>query len=189
LTVEKDDEKIVRPEFDHFFPKSIYPFFALSIYNLIPSCTICNQKCKHDTMLDFNLNPYEIEEGDLFRFSYNLKSIDELEVVVKPVNGEEAICDVAKKLLDIFHIQDIYDGHSKLELKDIYDFAYKYSPTYLENLLKMTNNKLHVTVEDAYRMLFGTEYKIKNYHNRPFSKFKKDLLKEFGVIKDDDEMI
>lgn len=27
---------------DHFYPKSLYPFFALSLYNLIPVCGTCN---------------------------------------------------------------------------------------------------------------------------------------------------
>ena len=32
----------VRPQFDHYFPKKDYPYLALSLYNLIPSCSICN---------------------------------------------------------------------------------------------------------------------------------------------------
>jgi hypothetical protein len=31
-----------RPELDHFLSKSIFPFFGLSIYNLIPVCHSCN---------------------------------------------------------------------------------------------------------------------------------------------------
>lgn len=31
-----------RPEFDHFYPKAIYPVLTLSLYNLIPSCRECN---------------------------------------------------------------------------------------------------------------------------------------------------
>ena len=30
-------------DLDHFYPQAKYPFFALSFYNLIPSCKICNQ--------------------------------------------------------------------------------------------------------------------------------------------------
>lgn len=35
---------LLKPELDHFLPKSIYPFFAVSIFNLIPSCNTCNHK-------------------------------------------------------------------------------------------------------------------------------------------------
>ena len=33
----------VRPDFDHFYPQSIYPYLAVSLFNLIPSCNICNK--------------------------------------------------------------------------------------------------------------------------------------------------
>ena len=33
----------VRPQYDHFFSKIKYPYLAVSLYNLIPSCSICNQ--------------------------------------------------------------------------------------------------------------------------------------------------
>ena len=34
----------IRPAFDHFYPKSKYPFLALSLFNLIPICDYCNRK-------------------------------------------------------------------------------------------------------------------------------------------------
>ena len=37
----------VRPAFDHFFPRSEYPYLAVSLFNLIPICDICN-KAKSD---------------------------------------------------------------------------------------------------------------------------------------------
>jgi hypothetical protein len=36
--INEENEKILRPEFDHFFDKATYPILSLSIYNLIPSC-------------------------------------------------------------------------------------------------------------------------------------------------------
>ena len=36
----------VRADLDHFFSKKKYPFFALSIYNLIPCCKFCNSSLK-----------------------------------------------------------------------------------------------------------------------------------------------
>ena len=37
----------IRPAFDHFYPKSVYPYLAISLFNLIPICDICN-KAKSD---------------------------------------------------------------------------------------------------------------------------------------------
>jgi hypothetical protein len=43
-----------RPDFDHFFCKSKHPILALSFYNLIPSCAICNRTLKGD--VEFSLD-------------------------------------------------------------------------------------------------------------------------------------
>lgn len=37
-------EDKIRPDFDHFYPKSKYPYLAVSLFNLIPSCSMCNKK-------------------------------------------------------------------------------------------------------------------------------------------------
>jgi hypothetical protein len=39
--------------YDHFYPKAIYPFFALYFYNLIPSCKVCN-KMKSESIIDIH---------------------------------------------------------------------------------------------------------------------------------------
>jgi hypothetical protein len=36
----------VRPPLDHFLPKSSYPYLAVSLHNLIPSCAQCNSSIK-----------------------------------------------------------------------------------------------------------------------------------------------
>ena len=36
--------------------------------------------------------------------------------------------------------------------------------------------------EETYRLLFGTELDAKDFHKRPMSKFKHDILKELGII-------
>lgn len=38
----------VRASFDHFFPKSVYPYFAISLFNLIPICDVCNKNKSDD---------------------------------------------------------------------------------------------------------------------------------------------
>ena len=39
--------KGTRPQYDHYFPKSKYPYLCISMYNLIPCCSVCNS-LKHD---------------------------------------------------------------------------------------------------------------------------------------------
>jgi len=41
---EESSQYAIRPQLDHFKNKNRYPFFALSIMNLVPSCSFCNQR-------------------------------------------------------------------------------------------------------------------------------------------------
>lgn len=45
-TVFKDGEGKVRPSLDHYYDKASYPFLAISINNLVPSCHLCNSSLK-----------------------------------------------------------------------------------------------------------------------------------------------
>jgi len=54
----------VRPQFDHYFPKKEYPYLALSLYNMIPSCSICNMaKSSLDTYCRPILYPFDEKMG------------------------------------------------------------------------------------------------------------------------------
>ena len=66
--IERD--KTYKSAFDHFFPKSRYPFLGLSLYNLIPSCDRCNSKFKHDRCEEtWNiLHPYLDDVDNVSRF-------------------------------------------------------------------------------------------------------------------------
>lgn len=45
-------EKKSTSDLDHFFPKSEYPLFALSLFNFVPSCQVCNSRMKLDHFMD-----------------------------------------------------------------------------------------------------------------------------------------
>ncbi|MBS6239520.1 hypothetical protein AAH082_04430 [Phocaeicola vulgatus] len=71
----------IKPEIDHFFPKSDFPILAFSFYNLIPCCHDCNHKfLKGDNPpinMDNNelylMNPYKFETEKL-RFEIGSKN-------------------------------------------------------------------------------------------------------------------
>ncbi len=44
--------------------------------------------------------------------------------------------------------------------------------------IKDTFKNLKISKEEIYRMVFGIEIEEENYHRRPFSKFKKDIIDE-----------
>ena len=60
-----------RPELDHYLSKTQYPYFALSIQNLVPSCGTCNRlKSNRDDRI---LYPYGEAMGDRYRFETQAK--------------------------------------------------------------------------------------------------------------------
>ncbi len=182
LTVGKDTHAC-RPDFDHYWPQSRYPYFALSLYNLIPSCNICNSKCKGEEIFPGKLNPYlnGNKKEDFFTFSYipNGHGYPEKVVAVDLAPQYE---NEVRKVLKHLKLEEIYSGHTNLELKEMYEFAAKYSPTYLNELLGEISTYFKFSQEEAYKMLFGTEMLAKNDNNRPLSKLKRDILRELGVI-------
>jgi hypothetical protein len=58
-------------DLDHFYPKAGYPYLALSFYNHIPSCKICNQTYKGSK--DFSINTHIHPFHRCFDSSYQFK--------------------------------------------------------------------------------------------------------------------
>lgn len=178
-------EDRARAELDHWFPKETYSILALSFYNLIPSCSSCNH-IKHNNSPDggwenalLNINhPYLEDKSSTFSFSYFYTSFNHSKTMTKVKN------DKAKKSIEFNKIDKIYETHSNRELKDLLELRYKYSQNYLDILLNKTfSREFSMSKEEAYRMIFGIESNEEDYHKRPFSKFKKDIIDELLKIK------
>ena len=81
-----------RPQLDHYYPKSKYPYLALSLYNLIPSCSTCNMaKSSLDTMETPILYPYEEEMGDDIKFEIRKKKDCNFVRVLQGISDEFVI--------------------------------------------------------------------------------------------------
>lgn len=159
-TIRNSKENIIRPVLDHYIPKSEYPMFALSFYNLIPSCTYCNTYLKGDDdkftfknkVLDKYMHPFIDEGGFVFQFkTFDLsgfngdKSKIEIEVEVKKTDSGKV-----KSSLNFFKIKDIYQVHNDvvagLILKRIQN-----DDTYLNMLGGMIGKKK----EELLDLVFG----------------------------------
>ncbi len=173
--------KITRPEFDHWFKKSDFPILALSFYNLIPSCHICNSSIKGTgTMeLDTHFHPYVDNEEVIksaIKFSYYNKKIKKYGFNVKTAS------DKAKNTVAFFKLKEIYETHED-EIADLRKIKDAYSDRYLQ-ILATQYKGLNTSEEELYRLAFGTEIEESKFSNRPLSKMKKDILIELGIIKE-----
>ncbi len=89
-----------------------------------------------------------------------------------------------KRTLEGLGTKLVYSKHSEKELQDLIDLRMKYSENYLKNLLENTfEREIQMTKEEKYRLIFGIELSESSMHKRPFSKFKKDIIKELLSIK------
>lgn len=171
-----DADRISRPQFDHWFSQKDHPILALSYYNLIPSCSICNSTLKGDTKFELlkHVHPY-IYENETFEFSFSYENVDKLKVKLNVETDSKM-----ENTLKVFEIEKIYIAHADLELKDLIDLKEKYSENYIQSIIELLKGN-NITKEEIIRMVFSVEHNKENFHKRPFSKFKTDILKELNI--------
>lgn len=180
-------ERITRPAFDHWFPKSLFPLLSLNIYNLIPSCTLCNSSAKGDDIFHLGdyIHPYTQQDDDpKFKFFPAVSDVpgDTWHVVLDrdPVANKDV-----DNTIKAFGLDRIYDMHGPLEVKELMDFAQAYNGTYLHSIYNLLQNDLAIagfTPQEVYRMLFGTESIPSQFLDRPLSKLKHDILEYLHII-------
>tara|TARA_R110000868_G_scaffold372270_1_gene636111 strand:- start:301 stop:1215 length:915 start_codon:yes stop_codon:yes gene_type:complete len=180
--VSRKGLKLTRPQFDHYFDKSTHPFLALSFYNLIPCCSICNTSIKHGQ--EFNLNshahPYLDKIAEEFSFSYEY-SLDPYHRNGLKIKTNVYKDRFVKKYLEDLKIEDVYNPHTDI-LFDLIKIKQSYSDKYLSILEKEVLKGLKVSKSELYRLAFGVSIEESDFGKRPFSKFKKDILKELNII-------
>lgn len=182
IFVYKKEGKGMVPQFDHWFPKSDYPLFALSFYNLIPSCATCNS-IKSDTKLNLieHLHPYiDVNIASSYSFGYLPLSINKNQIIFRK---NSLFNTKGIDTVNALNLELIYKGHSDKELQDLIDLRYKYSANYLNILLDKMFPDIEISKEERFRLIFGIELEEKNYHKRIFSKFKNDIISELMSVK------
>jgi len=172
-------EKIMRPTFDHWFPKEEFPLLSLSFYNLIPSCSICNTSIKgsQSNSLDQFFHPYlKHTNSDMrldFNFSYLLNSMNSAQcrVISKNAFSEHSV--------KAMRLEEMYGSHGQ-EINDLILLKRAYSSSYMQSLNSIL--KVNLSSDEIYRLAFGTYIQEEELIKRPISKLKRDILIELGII-------
>ncbi len=176
-------------ELDHYYPQSKYPFLALSCYNLVPSCKVCN-KIKLDNDDKEYINPYD----NRFDMNKNMKFSLEIEdsTFYHSINGfsiqykyDEKISDDErnriKNNLDDFELKDLYQNHKDIVLELIQKQAI-YNESYMDELLTQYEGTLFKNREDLQRLVSGGYISDEEIGKRPLSKLIKDISIELGLV-------
>ena len=155
FTIGNTKEKKLRPEIDHFFPKSEYPYLSCSLYNMIPSCHICNHGKRE--FGEGILYPYSdgFDKDIIFRAKF-AKEIPEnssiLDISNTHIFFKDRPCDVLKtgkcihnkqskasKSVKTFHLEEIYNEH-KIELQNLFTRYRNYSKPKIDEITKLIIN-------------------------------------------------
>lgn len=178
-------KRLVRPQIEHFFPKSVYPFFSCSIYNMIPGCSICNsKKSSVDTYLHPMIYPYKEEFGkkghffvdfDINKIKENDDSVfdkeleDDISVKIYSYDGkklDKKIRQSVKKLI----LEELYSCH-QIEIKNILK---RYRLTTLANLQRY--DRMNLDTRFAEDIILGRPLCKKSEY--PLRKFSEDIIEQ-----------
>jgi len=177
FVVDSNNGKL-RPELDHFYPKSIYPFLAVSFYNLIPSCPICNHTKGNKIKKNLD-NPYDLESNS-FKFTYVPNSIDFSIVENEKYNFDNFEIEINgnEENIKLFKLRELYKQHKDIVLELLIKKAY-YPQSYIDEL-----SNFGFSQDEIYRYLFSNYNQDNDLHKRPLSKkLIKDISEELGFIK------
>ncbi|MEE1898687.1 hypothetical protein V1389_10090 [Flavobacterium rakeshii] len=194
-TIWGDDGKC-RPTLDHFFDKATYPYFALSFYNLVPSCYTCNSSLKNQRKfsLEHNLHPFIESMYDVLDFSVKISSIDfvegknkDFEITMKPnrlcVNAK--LIEKAQANSEIFKLVELYNSH-KDQAADIIKKMYYYDRSKIDELYNYetsNGNKLFDSRTEVLEFTLGNFLNKEKLGSKALSKFTRDIAVELGMDK------
>lgn len=193
-------------DLDHYYIQAKYPYLALSLYNFIPSCQICNSRFKLER--DFYDNkviyPYEEEFGDDAKFSIKLtndkenekdkleeKSIKEYDSDVFygnsdnffihfNINPNSIKVEKINNSITTFKLRKVYQYH-KDYVKDLIRKSIIYNESRIDELYKEYEGTLFNSREDVVQMIVSNYIENANLDKRVLAKLTKDICEELGI--------
>lgn len=158
---------------DHFFPKSIFPLYSLSLLNFAPSCSHCNCIIKRDSLFPWEMI-YNNEKNDEKYFQikfYDLNGMlgdtSKFEIKINPAR------QAAKNNSIFFRHNEIYCNH-KMDVSILLKKRALYTDGYKSAIESCLSTK--ISNEDFKKMIFGVSGNHEDFAKIPLSKFKHDIL-------------
>ena len=189
---ENNDEKTTA-DLDHFYPKSLYPFLALSLYNFIPSCQICNSRFKGNKDTRDSIYPYEEGFDELgVKFKTSKEVISEIlgerysdfyvkidyENLKNKEDGEKV-----KNSIENLGLDRVYKKSHNQYIQNLLYNIEKYPENYLENCVEMfeSNVDKKKQLEEYFKDIVKEPYRKRIENGEPLAKLTKDILEEFNI--------
>ena len=192
---EENNDKRTTADLDHFYPKSLYPFLALSLYNFLPSCQICNSRFKGTKDTYNSVYPYEESFDDLgAKFKTSKEIIYEIlgekdanffvEIDYKNLKNKDR--KKVEKSLKNLGLDKVYKKSHNQYIKDLLDNIEKYPKNYLESCVEIFDeyykdkNKKEKIIK-YFIDIVKEPYRKRIENGEPLAKLTKDILDEFKI--------
>lgn len=146
-----------RPEIDHFYPKSDYPYLSCTLANFIPSCHQCN----HQKSDDFNIHvtsgnalkegiyyvknrsriiyPYQDSFETLgVKFRIKYANVAEKKIYFEINQHRNSLkWKMVRNTIKAFHLKELYNCQ-QIEINDLLERYKKYAHPKIKNILETT---------------------------------------------------
>ncbi len=196
--IYESSEGRTRATLDHFFDKASYPLLALSLYNLVPSCKVCNSdlKNKQSVSLRTHYSPFEKEISERINIKRKIVKSEELisdnnsglEDYVATILGvnedfniifdydekEEYYGKKIKGNITLFHLEKIYNEFHKFYVQDIIKKGLIYNEVYLQQLA-FSNTLIFKDERELHNSLFNEPIDDKK---KVLGKLTRDIVRE-----------
>lgn len=173
FTVQKLKGGAFRPTLDHYYSKGEYPYLALSLYNLVPSCYSCNSSLK--STKDFYKKKYlhPFSDAEEIEFTWDIDAYLKQRSVGKSdfkltlqYNRKNT---AAKNTADTFLLGERFIGHyGMLEVFVQTIQHWNENPILNPNV---SNRRFHFNFTEQHALSFDKA----NYKNEMLGKIKLDL--------------
>lgn len=174
ITSYYEDSEKTTADVDHYYPKSLYPFLQMNIYNMIPSCNVCNSKTKRDNDMR-HLYPY-IDSSESLCFGLLLNSVENMYSGVSDIFLETNGNFRAENSIRVFKLCEIYQAHRR-EAGEVLDHVKNYA---------VMNDKYYIKTmgidfeKEIYNMWF--DFMSKTPNDEPLIKLKQDIFKQLTKL-------
>lgn len=182
IFVYESDNGNTRGTLDHFIDKAKYPIFSISIYNLIPSCKICNSDFKGSKEATIKNNYTPFEENIIEYITFKREIINSQEEEISPITvidikkEQKNEIDYVSMFLGInedFNIKIDYSTAPKdiarkiqgnIELFHIEEIYNAYHKSYIQDLIRKSyiyNHTYRTQLLNSFNNFFQSEEELK----------------------------
>ena len=197
FTYNIDGKRQSTADLDHFYPKSIYPEYALCLYNMIPACSVCNSRLKLDQERRKDTHVYPFEDSFAGKLSFRLIHTGKDDPDA-PAAGDALVPEFSQALAAPVSSrasaekEKITNSMQVFKTREIYEQQLDYALELAEKV-QIYNDAFSTELKEDYPLLldqttvqnlvFGKPESEEEYAGRSLGKLRMDLLRQFHIFK------